>query len=449
MRSGGAARNARNSRITMNRPENRRNSASTDSHHASAAVHAGAASKAASGLPTGMERWALGQLLRLAGNPPVRFVLWNGVAVPASGPAPVAQLHIRDRRTLWQLLSNPDLRFGDAYTRGDLEVEGDLVECLKAMYRAFPAPSEQVRLFSGLQRWRNRATLNTLAGSRSNIHRHYDIGNDFFRLWLDEQMVYTCAYFPSPTLSLEQAQQRKMDYVCRKLHLQPGESVIEAGCGWGALARHMARHYGVQVRAYNLSHEQILYARQRAAAEGLGAQVEYIEDDYRNIRGQCDAFVSVGMLEHVGPDNYTALGAVIDRCLAPHGRGLLHSIGRDQAWPMNAWIERRIFPGSYPPTLREIVALLEPWGFSVLDVENLRLHYARTLEQWLARFEAHGDEIGQRHGADFTRAWRLYLAGSLAAFATGWLQLFQVVFTRCGENAIPWSRAHLYDEPES
>ena len=172
--------------------------------------------------------------------------------------------------------------------------------------------------------------------------------------------------------------------------------------------------------------------------------MEFVEDDYRNIRGQCDAFVSVGMLEHVGRTNYTTLGAVIDACLAPHGRGLLHSIGRNQPCPMNAWIERRIFPGSYPPTLREMMTVLEPAGFSVLDVENLRLHYARTLEHWLARFEAHSDQIRTTHDADFTRAWRLYLAGSLAGFTTGWLQLFQVVFTRSGENAIPWTRADLY-----
>jgi cyclopropane-fatty-acyl-phospholipid synthase len=429
----------------MNRPESRRVNASTDSHQARAAGRPRPGANAASAPPTGIERWALARLLGLAGNPPVRFVLWNGVEVPASDPPPLAKLQVRDRRTLWQLLSNPELRFGDAYTRGDLEVEGELVECLQAIYRAFPAIGEQSGLYRGIQRWRNRAGLNTLAGSLSNIQRHYDTGNDFFKLWLDEQMVYTCAYFPSPTLTLEQAQQRKMDYVCRKLRLQPGESVIEAGCGWGALARHMARHYGVTVRAYNISHEQIRYARERAAAEGLGAQVEYVEDDYRNIRGQCDAFVSVGMLEHVGRDNYPTLGAIIDVCLAPHGRGLLHSIGRNQSCPMNAWIERRIFPGSYPPTLREMMAVLEPSGFSVLDVENLRLHYARTLEHWLARFEGHSDEIGARYDEAFTRAWRLYLAGSLAAFATGWLQLFQVVFTRSGENAIPWSRAHLYE----
>jgi cyclopropane-fatty-acyl-phospholipid synthase len=257
-------------------------------------------------------------------------------------------------------------------------------------------------------------------------------------------MVYTSAYFPSPTLDLEQAQRAKMDYVCRKLRLQPGETVIEAGCGWGALARYMAREYGVRVRAYNLAREQISYARQRAAAEGLARQVEYIEDDYRNITGHCDAFVSVGMLEHVGRSNYRTLGGIIDRCLTPKGRGLIHSIARDRPCPMNAWIERRIFPGSYPPTLREMLEIFEPWGFSVLDVENLRLHYAKTLDHWLARFDEHRDEVCTHFDATFFRAWRLYLAGSLAGFTTGWLQLFQVVFARSNNNDIPWTRSQWY-----
>ena len=140
-----------------------------------------------------------------------------------------------------------------------------------------------------------------MAGSRANIHHHYDIGDDFYRLWLDEQMLYTCAYFATPAATLEEAQRAKMDYVCRKVWLRPGETVVEAGCGWGALALHMARHYGVRVRAYNISREQIQYARRRARAEGLDDRVEFVDDDYRNIRGQFDVFVSVGMLEHVGP----------------------------------------------------------------------------------------------------------------------------------------------------
>jgi len=152
----------------------------------------------------------------------------------------------------------------------------------------------------------------------------------------------------------------------------------------------------------------------------------------------------VGMLEHVGIENYSALARVIDRCLSDNGRGLIHSIGRNQPGLMNAWIERRIFPGACPPSLGQMAAIFEPVGLSVLDVENLRIHYARTLEHWLARFEENADKVRRRFGEAFVRAWRLYLAGSIAAFSTGSLQLFQVVFARPQLNELPWSRAHLY-----
>jgi cyclopropane-fatty-acyl-phospholipid synthase len=206
----------------------------------------------------------------------------------------------------------------------------------------------------------------------------------------------------------------------------------------------MAREYGVQVHAWNISREQVRYATGRAREAGLGERVSYIEDDYRNMRGECDAFVSVGMLEHVGPENYGALGTVIDRCLAPQGLGLIHSIGRNRPEAMNGWIERRIFPGAQPPSLGEMAAIFEPAGFSVLDVENLRLHYAETLRHWLARYLVAADEVRAMRDAAFARAWRLYLCGSQAAFTTGCMQLFQVVFARGGNNEVPRTRRHLY-----
>jgi cyclopropane-fatty-acyl-phospholipid synthase len=172
--------------------------------------------------------------------------------------------------------------------------------------------------------------------------------------------------------------------------------------------------------------------------------VEFIEDDYRNISGEFDAFVSVGMLEHVGVENFRELGTVIDRSLNNTGRGLIHSIGRDQPGLMNAWIEKRIFPGACPPSLSQMTDIFEPSRFSILDVENLRLHYARTLEHWLARYDAVADRVAEMFDHTFVRAWRLYLAGSIAAFAAGELQLYQVAFTRQGNNDIPWTRQHLY-----
>jgi len=393
-----------------------------------------------------LERWLLGRLLKSMGDPPLQIVLWNGEVITTTGQSPVARILFKKRRSMLSVLRNPGLYFGDAYSVGDVEVEGDLILLLEYAYRS-GTDLEKRRIIPG-RIWNkmSRSRSQALRRSRENIHHHYDIGNDFYRLWLDKDMVYTCAYYPSPAASLEQAQWAKMDLVCRKLRLRPGETVVEAGCGWGALARFMARQYGVTVKAMNISREQIAYARQVAAAEGLADRVEFIEDDYRNIRGTFDVFVSVGMLEHVGKEHYRDLGDVINRSLKSNGRGLLHSIGRNKPCPMNAWIDRRIFPGAYPPSLHEMMEILEPWDFSVLDVENLRLHYAKTLMDWLEQYERVFDRVTAMYDENFARAWRMYLAGSIAGFTTGWLQLFQVVFTRPTVNDVPWSRAYLYDK---
>jgi cyclopropane-fatty-acyl-phospholipid synthase len=208
---------------------------------------------------------------------------------------------------------------------------------------------------------------------------------------------------------------------------------------------HMATRYGAKVRAYNISKEQLEFARARAQALGLSGRVEFVEDDYRNISGDYDVFVSVGMLEHVGAEHYAELGDVVARSLTPTGRGLIHSIGRNRPEPLHPWIERRIFPGAYPPSLAEMMQIFEPGSLSVVDVENLRLHYARTLRHWLDRYELAADKV-RRLFADeaFVRMWRLYLAGSIAAFETGMLQLFQVVFTKQDNNDLPLTREHLY-----
>jgi cyclopropane-fatty-acyl-phospholipid synthase len=396
--------------------------------------------QAAADLPhpslSAVDRWLARKLFATTAPARIQVELWDGSQLTV--PDPAGTLVLRDRGTLLGLLVRPELDFGERYVDGRLSIRGDLGTITEALSGASrpgpPTAGEWVALRS--------APANTLWRSWRNVHHHYDLGNEFYRTWLDPELLYTCAYYPSPDATLDEAQIAKLELVCRKLRLQPGEEVFEAGCGWGALALYMARKYGVHVRAYNISREQLRVAHARAAAEGLNHRVAFFEEDYRNARGRCDVFVSLGMLEHVGRHDFRALAEVMRRCLDPTtGRGLLHFIGRDHPRPLNAWIRRRIFPGAYPPTISEVTrGVLEPAEMSMLDVENLRLHYARTLMHWRKNFRTAERAIARRWGVEFARAWDLYLAGSQAAFATGWLQLFQIVFAPTGGRVASWLR---------
>lgn len=387
-----------------------------------------------------IERWLLRSLFQRLGRPGIQLCLWDNVCQGLTAPEQPALL-IHQRQAFWRLLFDPELHFGEDYCRGALDIQGSLVTFLEAIYRARIQPDHSARHARHKRRAQYRIPPRK---AKRNAMHHYDIGNDFYRLWLDEEMVYTCAYFEQDHVSLEQAQQAKHEHICRKLQLKPGQTVVEAGCGWGALALYMARHYGVSVKAYNVSHAQIEEATRRAHVAGLADRVEFIEDDYRNIRGRYDIFVSIGMVEHVGAGNYELLGQVIDRVLADNGRGLIHNIAQNQPDPTSPWIKKYIFPDGYSPTLREMMAIFEPFDLSIIDVENLRLHYALTLQHWLQRFEAHVDEIRKMYNENFVRMWRLYLSASIANFSTGSLQLYQLLFQRPDVNALPLTRKHLY-----
>ena len=390
-------------------------------------------------------RWLLQKIYDSIGAPNIGIAMGDREPYPTDIDDRVATVRVDGWWTLASLLLNPEIGFGEGYRNGRIDVQGDLVQFLETTIASMPesAPGWCARLSS---RWLYWLQVNTRRGSARNIHHHYDLSADFYKLWLDAKLVYTCAYFPEANATLERAQTAKMDHLCRKLQLQPGEHVVEAGCGWGALALHMARHYGVQVTAFNISHEQISVARDRAKREGLEKFVEFVEDDYRNISGHYDAFVSVGMLEHIGRHNYETLGRVIHRTIGEQGRGLLHFIGRNRPHAFSPWIRKRIFPGAFAPSLAQSLEVLGPGNFSVRDVENLRLHYARTLELWLERFERAWDGVVKMYDLEFARAWRLYLAGSMAAFRVGNLQLFQIVFAGANCRQVPWTRAHLYTE---
>ena len=388
--------------------------------------------------PRRFDRWLIGQLRSRLGDSRVAIALWDE---PPDQTA-AATVQFNDRSALLRTLANPGLHFGDLYSSGRISVHGELGTVLDEAYRFLEGYKKKSRLLAGA-----KFIAPDLSESRRNIHHHYDLGNDFYRLWLDRDwMQYTCAYFPEADMSIEQAQTAKLHHVARKLRLKAGEAIVEAGGGWGGLAIFMAKHYGVRVRSFNISREQIAWSREWAARLSVSDKVEFVEDDFRNITGSYDAFVSVGMLEHVGPGNYEQMGKLMSRVLKPEGRGLVHSIGRDRPDRLNPWIDKRIFPGAHPPTLREMMDLFEASRLSVLDVENIRLHYAATLRAWLDRYEENVETVRQMFDEAFVRAWRLYLAGSITAFMRGNLQLFQVVFARSGMNALPATRRHIYTD---
>lgn len=388
-----------------------------------------------------LARAAARAMHRALGAPDARFELADGSSLGPPRAAARFTLAFTDLRAPLALALDPQLAFGDLYSEGRIQIEGSLVDVVTC---CLGVPAE-VGLLSRLRRtapppaWRQAAVR-----AAGNARHHYDVGNDFYALWLDERMVYTCAYFPTPAATLEEAQRAKLDHVCRKLRLRPDQRVLELGSGWGSLALHMAGVYGARVRAFNVSIEQVEWAREQAEKQGLAQRVEFILDDYRNAYGRFDALASVGMLEHVGPGHYQDLGRVIDRTLAPEGLGLIHTIGRTRPQPLQAWIATRIFPNAHPPALSEMMRIFEPLDFAVLDVENLRRHYALTGEHWLARYQKNRRAIAAQVSEATARAYELYLAAVVVAFRTASMCLYQVVFSRAQNDAIPWTRAALY-----
>ena len=386
--------------------------------------------------------WIMAQV----GRPRILIRLWNGEEFPVTDAKSVACMEFRDRGAVFELLRSPSVGFGECYSKGRIEIHGNFLAFVNEITRAITHKRDMGYYGPKFRSMLYALRRNSPDRSQDNVHHHYDLGNDFYKLWLDERMVYTCAYYNTPAATLAEAQVAKLDHVCRKVRLRPGQKVIDAGCGWGALAIHMAEHYGVEVIAYNNSREQVAFARERAKAKQLDDRVTFVEDDYWTMDQRCDAFVSVGMLEHVGLANYKTLGKLIERSLKPDGYGLIHSIGRSFPNRTDPWIVKHIFPGGHVPSLSEMMSVFEPSKFSIIDVENLRMHYARTCNAWLQNFEAVAGEVEETYGEEFVRMWRLYLAGSAAGFQSGTLQLFQILFTPRENDDVPWTREYQYLE---
>jgi cyclopropane-fatty-acyl-phospholipid synthase len=379
---------------------------------------------------------------------PLRLRLWDGKQLDL-GPNPRLTMVVKDPSLVTQL-AHPSLDvLGGAYVEGRLDLEGPIetvIELGDALSRALPddaVSAEPLR------------ALHDKAGDAQAISYHYDLSNDFYGLWLDRELIYSCAYYENGDEDLDQAQQAKLRHLCRKLRLQPGERLLDVGCGWGGLARFAAREFGVEVFGITLSRAQLELGRQRVAEEGLGDQVRLELLDYRDLpqKPSFDKVVSVGMFEHVGHANLPLYCQRLFAAVKPgglvmnHGITARHSDGRPVGRGAGAFIERYVFPRGELPHLATMSACLSDAGLEVVDVESLRLHYARTLQQWSARLEAQLDKATQLVPEQALRIWRLYLAGCAYGFAHGWINLHQILAVKPmddGSHALPWTRADLY-----
>jgi cyclopropane-fatty-acyl-phospholipid synthase len=384
---------------------------------------------------------------RLQFGCPFRIVLPDGRELRHGAGDPEFTVRFTTEAAVRDCVRRTTLGFGDAYERGEIQVDGPLSrigDLGAALQRAGVGLPLRVKLSVMLGSLRRRPAV---LGPRPNLAAHADVGNEFYALWLDDQLNYSCAYFEDASDSLETAQRRKLDLVCRKLRLQPGMTVVDCGSGWGALALHAARYYGAQVRGYTVSASQHAYSVARARDLGLESRVEFVLADYRGIgrdKQRYDCFVSVGMFEHVGKDNWPSFFRVMNRAVRPGGLSLLHTIGRAVPRPPDPYGER-IFPGFRFPTLADLVAGLQ--GLSdtlhVLDVENLRLHYALTLEHWYDRFAKNRERIAALVGETLARRYELYLACGPAWFRHDGVMLYQVLVAHGLEPAPPLTRRHM------
>jgi len=404
---------------------------------------------------------------QLLGIPlPVRIRAWDG---SQAGPPGAPALVVRNRRAVRRLLFKPgELGLARAWVAGDLDIEGDLYAALDLMSELVWERGEDTRSLLQMVRdpqvraaarglvkvaglplppappreevRRARAHLHTKRSDRRAISHHYDVGNDFYEIVLGPSMVYSCAYWPSPDATLEDAQRDKLELICRKLDLTAGQRLLDVGCGWGSLAIHAAREYGVRVVGVTLSQEQAAYARKRVAGEGLTDRVEIRVQDYRDVPdGPYDAIASVGMAEHVGAERYLEYAEDLYRLLKPGGRLLNHQIARrpqrdESSYSVDEFIDAYVFPDGELAPLGSTVGQLERAGFEVRDVEAIREHYGLTLRRWVANLEADWARAMRLAGPGRARVWRLYMAACALAFERNRIGVNQVLAVRTPEG---------------
>lgn len=380
---------------------------------------------------------------------PVSIALWDGREV-ALGEERKVGIRLRSPGAARYLLKPSLDALGEAYVEGHLDVEGritDIVEVAEALARGADDRGGRGKLPSWIAR-------HTRKSDRSAIEYHYDVSNEFYQHFLDPRMVYSCAYFDDPQRDLASAQVAKLDHVCRKLRLSPGQSLLDIGCGWGAMVMHAAREYGVRATGVTLSRNQYELACERVRQAGLADRIDIRLQDYRDVPGEgvFDRISSIGMFEHVGLKNLREYFDVVHRLLKPNGVAMNHGItssdadNRSVGLGAGDFIDRYVFPDGELPHVALAIRELSAAGLELVDAESLRRHYALTLRHWSDAFERDITELERLAGAQRARIWRVYLAGCSHAFAKGWINIYQLLAIRSdrGDSPLPLTRDYMY-----
>jgi cyclopropane-fatty-acyl-phospholipid synthase len=370
------------------------------------------------------------------GSLKVRY--WDGETKMFGEKGGSTTIDIKDPKVINHMLSNMSLGFGEAYMNG-LADTNNLTELMILAMKNSQLIKKH-NLLSHLHK-------NTKSKQAKYIQHHYDIGNDFFKLWLDTSMTYSCAYFTSPKETLEQAQEQKRHYILKKLQLEKNMNLLDIGCGWGTLLIEAAKQFNVTGMGITLSKEQYKHAKEQAKKEGVADNITFSLINFQDLfnkKKKFDRIVSVGMFEHVGKENYSTYFRLIDELLVDGGISVLHTISKQTEEANDEWIDKYIFPGGYLPSIREIVSYFPNYNLRLLDYENLRIHYAMTLDEWTKRFLKHKKEIVNIYDEKFFRMWYFWLIGSATGFRFGDLDLSQFVLVKGINNTLPLTRERLY-----